>query len=41
MRIAGQRFLDAFPVTADAQHLILKNRAEVDPLLSAAACLRQ
>lgn len=33
--------LDESSVTADAQHLVLKNRAEVEPLLSAAAHLRQ
>lgn len=32
--------LDEFPVTADAQHLVLTNRAELSPLLSAANDLR-
>ena len=33
--------LDEVPATATAQHLVLKNRAEVEPLLSAAVHLRQ
>ena len=33
--------LDEFPVTADTQHLVLKNRAEIEALLTAAARLRQ